>query len=54
MDIHQAVGLNIQRIRKGQKLSIDRAAELAGISKSSSKSQEKDMKDKKKKRKLKR
>ena len=34
MDIHQAVGLNIQRIRKGQKLSIDRAAELAGISKS--------------------
>ena len=34
MDIHQAVGLNIQRIRKGQKLSIDRTAELAGISKS--------------------
>ena len=34
MDIHQAVGLNIQRIRKAQKLSIDRAAELAGISKS--------------------
>ena len=34
MDIHQAVGLNIQRIRKGQKLSIDRAAELAGVSKS--------------------
>ena len=34
MDIHQAVGLNIHRIRKAQKLSIDRAAELAGISKS--------------------
>ena len=34
MDIHQAVGLNIQRIRKSQKLSIDRAAELAGVSKS--------------------
>ena len=34
MDIHQAVGLNIQRIRKSQQLSIDRAAELAGISKS--------------------
>ena len=34
MDIHQAVGLNIQRIRKAQKLSIDRTAELAGISKS--------------------
>ena len=34
MDIHQAVGLNIHRIRKSQKLSIDRAAELAGISKS--------------------
>ena len=34
MDIHQAVGLNIHRIRKSQKLSIDRASELAGISKS--------------------
>ena len=34
MDIHQAVGLNIQRIRKAQKLSIDRAAELSGVSKS--------------------
>lgn len=34
MDIYQAVGLNIHRIRKSQKLSIDRAAELAGISKS--------------------
>ena len=34
MDIHQAVGLNIHRIRKSQKLSIDRTAELAGISKS--------------------
>ncbi|MBQ4582465.1 MAG: helix-turn-helix transcriptional regulator [Oscillospiraceae bacterium] len=34
MEIHQAVGLNIHRIRKSQKLSIDRTAELAGISKS--------------------
>lgn len=34
MEIYQVVGQNIQRIRKGQKLSIDRAAELAGISKS--------------------
>ena len=34
MDIHQAVGQNIQRIRKTQKLSIDRAAELSGVSKS--------------------
>jgi len=34
MEIYQAVGQNIQRIRKAQKLSIDRAAELAGISKS--------------------
>ena len=34
MEIHQAVALNIQRIRKGQKLSIDRTAELSGVSKS--------------------
>ena len=34
MEIHQAVGENIQRIRKTQKLSIDRAAELSGVSKS--------------------
>ncbi len=34
MDINQAVAQNIQRIRKGQKLSIDRAAELSGVSKS--------------------
>jgi len=30
MDIQQAVAENIHRIRKAQKLSIDRAAELAG------------------------
>ena len=34
MEINLAVAENIQRIRKAQKLSIDRAAELAGISKS--------------------
>ena len=34
MDIRQAVAENIQRIRKTQKLSIDRAAELSGVSKS--------------------
>ncbi|MBP3494549.1 MAG: helix-turn-helix transcriptional regulator [Oscillospiraceae bacterium] len=34
MDIRQAVAENIQRIRKSQKLSIDRAAELSGVSKS--------------------
>lgn len=34
MDIQQAVAENIRRIRTSQKLSIDRAAELAGISKS--------------------
>ena len=32
MEIHQAIGQNIQRIRKAQKLSIDRAAELSGVS----------------------
>ena len=34
MDIQQAVAENIHRIRKAQKLSIDRAAELSGVSKS--------------------
>lgn len=34
MEIHLAVGENIHRIRKTQKLSIDRAAELSGVSKS--------------------
>lgn len=34
MEINLAVAENIQRIRKAQKLSIDRAAELSGISKS--------------------
>ena len=34
MDIRQAVAENIQRIRKTQNLSIDRAAELSGVSKS--------------------
>ena len=34
MEIHQVVGENIHRIRKTQKLSIDRAAELSGVSKS--------------------
>ncbi|MBQ0037674.1 MAG: helix-turn-helix transcriptional regulator [Clostridiales bacterium] len=34
MEIHLAVGENIHRIRKAQKLSIDRAAEIAGVSKS--------------------
>lgn len=34
MDVQQAVAENIHRIRKAQKLSIDRAAEKAGISKS--------------------
>ena len=34
MDIQQAVAENIRRIRKAQKLSIDRAAELSGVSKS--------------------
>ncbi len=34
MEIHQAVAHNIQRIRKGQKLSIERAAALTGVSKS--------------------
>ena len=34
MEIHQAVAQNIQRIRKSQKLSIDRTAELSGVSKS--------------------
>ena len=34
MDIQQAVAENIHRIRKAQRLSIDRAAELSGVSKS--------------------
>ena len=34
MDIQLAVGENIHRIRKSQKLSIDRLAELSGVSKS--------------------
>lgn len=34
MELQQAVGLNIQRIRKGQKLSIDRLAEKTGVSRS--------------------
>lgn len=34
MDIQQAVAENIRRIRKAQKLSIDRAAELSEVSKS--------------------
>ncbi|MBP3485829.1 MAG: helix-turn-helix domain-containing protein [Oscillospiraceae bacterium] len=34
MEINLAVAENIQRIRKAQKLSIDRTAELAGVSKS--------------------
>ena len=34
MEIHQTVGENIHRIRKIQKLSIDRTAELSGVSKS--------------------
>lgn len=34
MEINLAVAENIQRIRKAQKLSIDRAAELSGVSKS--------------------
>lgn len=34
MEVYPFVGANIQRIRKTQKLSIDRAAELAGVSKS--------------------
>lgn len=34
MEINQAVAENIHRIRKIEKLSIDRAAELSGISKS--------------------
>ena len=32
MELHQAVAGNIHRIRKSQRLSMDRAAELAGIS----------------------
>ena len=31
MELHQAVAGNIHRIRKSQRLSMDRAAELAGI-----------------------
>lgn len=34
MEIYQAVGQNIHRIRKAQQLSIDRAAALSGVSKS--------------------
>ena len=34
MELQQAVGMNIQRIRKGQKLSIDRLAEKTGVSRS--------------------
>lgn len=34
MDIQKAVAENIQRIRRSQKLSMDRAAELAGVSRS--------------------
>ena len=34
MDINQAVAENIHRIRKTEKLSMDRAAELSGVSKS--------------------
>lgn len=34
MEIYQAVGQNIHRIRKAQRLSIDRAAALSGVSKS--------------------
>ena len=32
MEIYQAVGQNIHRIRKAQRLSIDRAAALSGAS----------------------
>ncbi|MEI3123986.1 MAG: helix-turn-helix transcriptional regulator [Oscillospiraceae bacterium] len=34
MEIYQAVGQNIHRLRKAQQLSIDRAAALSGVSKS--------------------
>ena len=34
MEIYQAVGQNIHRIRKAQQLSIDRTAALSGVSKS--------------------